>query len=140
MGTQKDNIRDMDRKGRRVKGASPGERNGASKLRASDVKKMRFMRGTQKEIAAKFGVTDSLVRKILAGRLWKLSSAGWTGEGARFSRIGERHWKAKLEPSDVFRIRELSAEGASTRAISDQFGVGLNQVRCIVQRVSWRHL
>lgn len=49
-----------------------GARHGMSKLTDRDVAEIRSLRGivTQKEIAAKFGVSKGHIREILAGRSW----------------------------------------------------------------------
>ena len=48
-----------------------GERAAPSKLTEDDVREIRTQRLTQKQCAAKFGVTTSAIRQILAGKTWK---------------------------------------------------------------------
>jgi hypothetical protein len=61
LGTRADNAADRDRKGR-----------GATKLTADDVRSIRNMGGkaTQRKIAEKYGVSQSIVQRILAGKIW----------------------------------------------------------------------
>lgn len=72
LGTQDHNMKDMGRKGR-ARGGARGERQGSSKLRESDVRRIRGMAGhfPTAEIAEKFGVDPSNVRLIVAGKAWK---------------------------------------------------------------------
>lgn len=75
LGTQLDNIRDMDAKGRRVNAPSFGEANGSSKLSEGQVREIRALgvsrQITRKDIARRFSVSVPLVEKILAGKVWK---------------------------------------------------------------------
>ena len=67
VGTNKENSEDMKRKGRQTY----GERNGRSKLKEEDVRKIRDLPGRHEEIAAAFNVSRSLVRMIKANQLWR---------------------------------------------------------------------
>ena len=67
LGTYLDNINDMNAKLRHAHGA----KNGHAKLTAAEVRLIRFMGGTHREIATHFGVTQPLVSMIRAGRIWK---------------------------------------------------------------------
>jgi hypothetical protein len=84
LGTQLDNIADMDRKGRRRTvrgdahharrpGARIGERNGRSRLTPDDVRRIRAMRAggaMYKDIASAFGVATPTVQHIVSGKNW----------------------------------------------------------------------
>jgi hypothetical protein len=72
LGTQQDNITDMDAKGRR--GSAIGVNNGKSKLTETDIVTIRSLHkqgmvGTK--IAAQFNVHNSAIYKILNGVNWK---------------------------------------------------------------------
>ena len=74
LGTQGDNMRDMVQKGR----ARPrsGEANGQAKLTEADalaiVTALQAPRyGLYSELARKYGVTSSLIRRIARGELWR---------------------------------------------------------------------
>lgn len=92
IGTRKDNMMDMSRKGRQIFQRSPercarGDRNGArlyperifrgesvgtSKLTADDVRQIRALRGLrQRDIGKLFGVSQAQIQKILTGQSWK---------------------------------------------------------------------
>lgn len=53
---------------------------------------------------------------------------------------GEKAFGAKLDESDVYRIRSLAAFGETQLAISRRFGISRPQVAKIVQRRRWPHL
>lgn len=62
-----DNMADMVSKERQAH----GERNARHKLTRDQVKSIRSEIGLQREIAAKYGVTASLVSMIRSGRIWR---------------------------------------------------------------------
>ena len=68
LGTHADNIADRDAKGRHV--PSYGESNGSAKLTAASVMAIRAARGKQREIAAKFDISQQTVSNIKRGRIW----------------------------------------------------------------------
>lgn len=72
LGTQTENIADMDRQGRRV--PAFGVRNGAAKLSPEKVVEIRRLYSsgnwTLKELAAKFGVFFSTIHKVVSGERW----------------------------------------------------------------------
>lgn len=85
LGTPLNNMRDMDRKGRRVnaptRGADHyavqdphrvvrGERSGAAKLTAQDVLVIRASSEKQCDLAERFGVTQAAVSSIRCRRTW----------------------------------------------------------------------
>lgn len=70
LGTHKDNLQDMKRKGR----SSAGERNGQARLTGKQVlyiRKAVAQGGCQRTIAAQLNTTTSTVSKIVLGRTWK---------------------------------------------------------------------
>lgn len=67
LGSFQDNMDDMTTKMRHAF----GERNPHAKLDEGQVREIRTMTGTQEEIAAKFGVTRSLISLIKSGKIWK---------------------------------------------------------------------
>ncbi len=83
-GSQRENIHDMIAKGR---AASPdaiarrGDENGAAKLTSEKVAEIRRLyeprKYTQTRIAKEYDVSLALVEKIVGGRLWKYSDAGY---------------------------------------------------------------
>lgn len=69
VGTHKENMADMARKGRAGGGA--GEKNANSKLTERQVRAIRKMKGTTIEIGKKFGVSKSMIGHIKARDFWK---------------------------------------------------------------------
>lgn len=71
LGTQAENVVDMDMKGRRR--PAKGERCALTKLTAEQVLQIRRTgkrRGVRKCLAARFGVTKSLIDKIIWRKVW----------------------------------------------------------------------
>ncbi len=76
LGTQADNIRDMDEKGRRHSRDARGERNGSNcKLKDADVREIRQLaqKGThtQRAIASLYGISQFVVWSIIHRKMWK---------------------------------------------------------------------
>lgn len=66
IGTRDDNNKDMRKKGR----AEHSDKHHAAKLTAEQVRLIRDGRGRQSEIAAKYGITQSVVSRIRSGKAW----------------------------------------------------------------------
>lgn len=118
------NMADMSRKGR-----SPiGERQGASKLSASDVGAIRERAAageTQAALAAVFGVRQGHIGRIVRGEEW-----------AHLPVLTGRH-RAKLDAEQVAALRAQRAAGASLRDLAARFGVGTKHVWRIATGESW---
>ena len=73
IGTQRDNVLDMDKKGRR--GTPFGELAGSCKLTTADVLEIRkhtkYFHGLYTRLSEKYGVTKVQIRNILKRRKWK---------------------------------------------------------------------
>ena len=72
LGTDADNVADMDQKGRRY--VLRGEKNGHSKLSESDVLKIAYSPagyGTGRALAAAYHVSPSTISLIRLGKVWK---------------------------------------------------------------------
>jgi hypothetical protein len=74
-GTPSDNMQDKVRRGRAANGDQRGERNGAAKLSAQQVREIRslmvFGGPTGKEVAKRYGVSAATVSEIKNGRHWR---------------------------------------------------------------------
>lgn len=66
LGSQTENTRDMDAKGRRAR----GESNGSAKLVEAEVRDILGLRASSREIARRYGVSRRAIRDILAGKTW----------------------------------------------------------------------
>lgn len=75
VGTQADNMADMDRKGRRVPPPHrAGERNGHARLKRQDVRAIRAAVAageSHRQLAERYGVSRPTVSAIAARRIWK---------------------------------------------------------------------
>lgn len=71
VGTQKDNIQDMHRKGRYHHAAARGVRNAHAKLTEEDVINIRKRIFTAAQEAKKYGVAESTISHIRTGRSWR---------------------------------------------------------------------
>lgn len=69
LGTDADNVADMDAKGRRV--ISRGEKIWGAKLKEADIPLILNDGRTQREIAADYGVSQSLIGLIKRGEIWR---------------------------------------------------------------------
>jgi hypothetical protein len=74
-GTQLDNVRDMDERGRRVNAQLRGDQHGQSKLSAEDVKQARLAYAAGVEtiaaLARRYRVTHRTMTEALRGLTWK---------------------------------------------------------------------
>ena len=71
LGTNAENQADKIAKGRQKSRPLPGERNPAAKLSAKDVAAIRTAGGLQREIGARFGISQAQVSAIRLGRSWR---------------------------------------------------------------------
>jgi hypothetical protein len=55
-------------------------------------------------------------------------------------RYGEAHGNSKLTEEQVRRIRSLSSEGMSQRAISRMMHFSRRQIGLIIKRLAWKHV
>jgi hypothetical protein len=69
LGTQADNIRDKMEKGRHR--VVYGEDCGSSKITMEIAQQIREIKGTQRAIAARFGLSQGAVHAIRTGKTWK---------------------------------------------------------------------
>lgn len=69
LGTQADNLKDMDKKGRRAR--LSGEEASRRKLSNEQVEAIRRAPGTTRSIAAQFGISNGQVSKIRNRKQWK---------------------------------------------------------------------
>lgn len=112
-------------------------------LRDKDVSKVFALRrqGWQmNEIATRFGVTWSTVRRILNSECYKDVPADREIARVRPSFQGDRNPNAKLTELDVTEIRELFRDGRKSLEIAREYGVTQEQVVEIVTGKKWGHV
>lgn len=75
LGTDLDNIADMDKKGRRVNKGAPGEKNVHAKLTQKQVNRIRYLRATKNytyyKLAGMFDVSLVTIHHIVTGKTWR---------------------------------------------------------------------
>lgn len=72
LGTQFDNMRDCVERRRHGGGARPGAANHSAKLKESQVRQIRALKGVERyrDIAKRFGVHEETVGEIMRGKRW----------------------------------------------------------------------
>lgn len=75
LGSHQENMRDREAKGRGGYGHMTGEAHGCAKLSESDVRDIRAAYAAggcfQRELAQRYGVYQTVISKIVRGKLWK---------------------------------------------------------------------
>ena len=71
IGTQADNVRDMDNKGRRRWAGPHGATHHKAKLTDDDVRAIRRASGSYPEIAKQYGVSSKMIGFIKRGKSWR---------------------------------------------------------------------
>jgi len=71
LGSQAENVKDMDKKGRRVSAPPKGSSHWNAKLSAKQIVEIRSMSGSNAEIAKKFGVTRQNISIVRKGKGWR---------------------------------------------------------------------
>lgn len=145
LGTDADNIHDMDEKGRRT--PQSGEQNNASRLTKAQVIEIRELYANtdmfQWEIAEKFGVSRELVGQIVRRDIWSHLENKHKDHSdvVKLKRKGENHHLARLTEEQVIKIRELYASGdIFQRELAEQFGISRSQIGSIVNYDTWTHI
>lgn len=127
-----------------------GERAGAAKLNDATVLEIRNLyhdtEVTQKELATKFGIDQTVISEILTGKSWKhvggpLKESTRKGKrkAGKFSK-GEAVSGAKLNEKTVREIRKMRSSGMSFAAIGKSFSVHYSTVADICQGRTWTHV
>lgn len=148
VGTYRDNIQDMIRKGRKAN--SSGEANGQAKLTEGQVKeiKIRYAEGnvSHNELAKEYNVSSALIGLITQGKVWANVDGpltdGMSIRDKRPSKVkGERNANAKLKEQDIIAIRNRYAAGGITmRKLGEIFGICPQTVCSIVRKLKWKHV
>lgn len=71
LGSQQENIADMDTRGRRGKVFLKGERSGRAVLTAKDVRKIRKSESSHAELARQYGVSRGCIQHVRNRLNWK---------------------------------------------------------------------
>jgi len=128
LGTPKQNTRDMVSKNRH----SYGQQNGMSRLRESDVLKIRELYESgknQQEIADFFNVSRPYISTIVHGRSW--SHIG--GPIIKEPYEGKRHKLRKIDESQILLIRQKRLQGRTLKSIAAEYSISYQRVSQICQ-------
>ncbi len=117
-----------------------------AKLTKEDVLEIRRLANTlnDQEIAEKYGMDDSYIRRIIKRKAWKsipITSEDYPHTRSRpnanpYALRGEDNPSAKLNAQDIAFIRNSSLD---SRVLSKQFGVTIETIRGVISRDSWKH-
>ena len=124
LGSHDDNMRDMRRKGRSLR----GEKNVSAKLTEAQVQAILSSNKTHRELAEAFGVARRTISHIKRGTSWN-HVAGLKGR----AKFGGK----KLTVADV---REIKRSDETSRILAERFGVHYQSVWAIRSGLSWRHV
>lgn len=157
IGTQQDNMDDMNRAGRRFKGkhAKPemiprGQFHGMAKLTEADVISIReeYLNGkTTYKIGEERGLHPAHVGGIVSYKSWKhipvpegyMEKVAIAKKNVVRSTRGEAHYLTSLTAEKVVKIREAVAnKEASMKVIGERFGVDYTTVSDIARGKSWK--
>jgi len=144
-GTQRENVADMDAKGRRVAAGSPGERNPRARFTDADVLNIRqaYANGfTQTELMEIFETGQASISNIVNGRIWKHVGGPITRQKQPdvTRLVGVNNHNSKLNPDKVRYIRKAHSEGATVASLAREFGVNESPVWRIIRGAAWRHV
>lgn len=138
LGTQRDNVRDMDQKGRRVVRPLNGEKHGNAKLTDADVVAIRRSRESDPALAKKYGVTPEAINyaRTRGWRHIKVKQVPWESGKSAATR-GDRNANAKLTADTVRAIR---ASDEKPGVVARRYGIVPDYVTMIRKRLVWRHI
>lgn len=140
-GTQRQNIEDMDRRGRRYRGSqNVGERHGLARFTDEEISKMRRMRAsgwTLEKIAAEFNtrfqvVADIVKPREIKGRVKPTEAARKLEWDLEINAARPVDGRRRVTDEQLQQIRALANEGLTHQAIADQVGCSRRQVTHIL--------
>lgn len=138
LGSQRDNVLDMDKKGRRVVSPRHGEKHGNAKFTDDDVVAIRLSGKSDPELAAQYGVTPEAINyaRTRGWRHIKVKPVKWVS-GKSIATRGERNASAKINEEIVRAIR---ASDEKPGVLAKKYGIVPDYVTMIRKRISWRHV
>lgn len=135
VGTQADNGKDRDQKGRGLAGTKQSPQHVINRMQSRLKNGKKYSPETIAKMSlAKIGKRASdETRKKMSDMRQGVPRPGLIGVLA-----GERNPRAVLTRDDVARMRELYQGGRSKQSLSVEFGIGWSQVARIVNGKSWK--
>lgn len=140
LGSHKDNVADMDIRGRRITTQLKGEQNPISKLTTDQVITIRgdYLSGNSiQQIAAKFELSELSIPDYVSGRSW--THILRPGELEALKKETQRRKKpnAKITPEIVREIRYRLSSGEQGKDIAASFDIHKATVSDIKLRKIW---
>lgn len=120
-----------------------GSEKSSAKLKDDDIPVIRQMYADGvkcSEIEQRFGVSQSIIHRIVTGKGWRHVPGDVPGLRAPVSARGESHPRAKLTNDAVREIRRRREEGATCDVLASEFGVAKSSIFGIVNRKTWSHV
>lgn len=144
LGTPQDNMDDKVQKGRQPRGENAGNAK-LTETQIGTVFELYAADWTQQQIANHIGCSFQHVSKILrrqrrAFDRVREAEAQKVGQTLEKASRGERKGSAKITEQDVLKIFDMFEVGASTAQISEDIGIGIDQVGRILRRKDWSHV
>lgn len=140
LGTHKDNMQDMVKKGRHRTKFLDGENHVHAKLAEKQVVEMREMSKAGVSIpklARLFRVHIWTVHGIITGKSWK-KAGGPVCKGSKNFAKGADNANTKLNKEKVESIRRKYAEGGtSLRKLAREYNVGSSTIKGVIDRRWW---
>lgn len=143
IGTPKENVADMDKRGRRVKAPRPGESNSNAFMTEQDVGALRrdYINGADLEqIAARYSISPNSLADYTTGRSWQhiLGKNGCpTLSELKAENRRRRRSNARLSQELADEIRAKLAAGAMGKNLAVEYGVHKTTISDIKQRKIW---
>lgn len=153
LGTKRDNVADMDTKGRRVVGINPDNKpprhteddHPRAKLTVRLVEALRHRHAAGASLCAlarECDVNKTVMRRALQGKTWP--SAGGplaVSQPKKYeSYIGSTHANSKLTEEIVRSARMRHANGLSGQKLADEYGVSISVMYDALKGRSWKHV
>ncbi len=92
------------------------------------------------EIAKKYGVVGSTIRKIFENKNWTHITGGKLNVKLTNGKRGENHGSAKLKERDILDIVSLGKSGWSTSEIAKKYNVKSSAIYMIFINRTWTHI
>lgn len=133
LGTDKDNVHDMHKKGRFS--VRRGEENNLSKLKEGQVKEIleKHKNGqSASSLCKEYNVSSTVIYSIVNRITWKYLSEGYDKRKLEYG-------NSKLNKSKVIEIREKFSKGGKTmKELAILFNVTVTSICYIVNRKTWK--
>ena len=111
-----------------------------------EIRKLYLAGRTQKDISARYSLSQSAVSDIVLGKTWNhvhtqyIKSTNKYNYSSGSPRKGEFASGSKLTTEDVVFIQKLYAQGLPQTEIATRFGVSQSAVSSILTGKTWEHL